>query len=57
MNLHIDPAVLLTIIQAVQNGRDSVPGLQDSLLEQLKARARTMIHREHQESLAAIPKA
>ena len=57
MNLHIDPAVLLTIIQAVQNGRDSVPGLQDSLLEQLKALARTMIHREHQESLAAIPKA
>jgi len=56
MNFHIDPATLLTIIQAVQNGRESVPGLQDSLLEQLETRARLMIHRDKQASLAALPK-
>lgn len=57
MNLHIDPAVLLTIIRAIKNGRESVPGLEDSLLDVLEARARIAIQREHQESLAAIPKA
>ena len=56
MNFHIEPSVLLTIIQAVQNGRESVPGLQDSLLESLATRARIMIHREKQASLAALPK-
>ncbi len=56
MNFHIDPATLLTIIRAVQNGRESVPALQDSLLEQLETRARLMIHRDKQASLAALPK-